>query len=76
MIEIKLTPDKMHVEVERLVTDCGLDYIDALLYYAEKNGLEVETVASMVKSNAKIKAKVRIEGETLNFLPKTARLPI
>lgn len=76
MIEIKLTPDKMHSEIEALVSEHGLDYIDAVLHYAEKNGLEIETVAAMVKSNAKMKAKVKQEGEDLNFLPKTARLPI
>lgn len=76
MIELKLTPDKLHVEIEALVSNHGLDYIDAILHYAETNGLEVETVAAMVKNNAKMKAKVRIEGETLNFLQKTARLPI
>ena len=76
MIELKLTPDKLHTEIENLTKEHGLDIIDALLYFAEKNNLEIETVASMVKSNAKIKAKVREEGEVLNFLPKTSRLPL
>jgi len=76
LIEIKLAPDKLHAEIEHLVSECGLDYIDAILHYAEKNGVEVETIASMVKNNAKMKAKVREEGEALNFLPKSSRLPI
>lgn len=66
----------MHADIEALVQEHGLDYIDAALHYAESNGLEVETVAAMIKSNAKLKAKVRQEGEDLNFLEKTARLPL
>ncbi len=76
MIDIKLTPDKLSAEIERLVADHGLDWIDALVHYAEKNDIEIETLASIVKSNAKMKAKVREEGETLHFLPKTARIDI
>jgi hypothetical protein len=76
MIEVKLTPEKLYAEIESLVSNHGLEYIDAILYYCEKNGLEVESVASLVKNSTKIKAKVKMEAEDLHFLPKTARLPI
>ena len=75
MIDFKLTPEKLNNEIEALVAK-GLDYIDAIVHYAEMNDIEIETVAAMVKSNAKMKAKVRQEGEALHFLPPTARLPV
>lgn len=76
MIEVKLTPEKLYTEIETLVSKHGLDYIDAILHYCEKNQLEVEAVASMVKNSSKIKSQVQMEAEDLHYLPKTARLPI
>ena len=44
--------------------------------HCEKNNIEVESIASLIKSNENIKSKIQIEAENLNFLPKTARLDI
>jgi hypothetical protein len=63
-------------EIEAYVKEHKLDYIDAVLHYCEKNSLELETVASMIKSSSKIKAKIQQEAEDNNCLPKTNRLPI
>lgn len=63
-------------EIEKLVIDSKLDYIDAVLYYCEKHGIEIETAASIIKSSAKVKAKIQLEAEEVNCLPKTSRLPI
>lgn len=63
-------------EIEQYVKEHKLDYIDAVLHYCEKNSLELETVASMIKSSSKIKAKIQQEAEDNNCLPKTNRLPI
>jgi hypothetical protein len=71
-----LTQEKLIREIERIVIDCGTDYIDAIVHYCEKNDIEVETVASIVKSSGKLKSRLQAEGEQLNFLPRSARLPI
>jgi hypothetical protein len=63
-------------EVEQLVTEKKMEYIDAVVYYCEKNNMEIETAAQLIKQNQKFKAKIRTEAETLNFLPKTSKLPI
>lgn len=62
-------------EIEKLVRNKSLSYIDAVVYYCEKNELEVEVIAKMV--TGALKAKIKIEAEDLNFLPKsnTAKLP-
>jgi len=50
--------------------------MDAVLLYADQNGLEIETVASIIRNSTKIKSKIQVQAEELNFLPKTSRLPI
>lgn len=63
-------------EIETLVAESGLEYIDAVLHYCEVNNLDIETVASIIKSSSKIKGKIQLEAESLNILPKTSKLPI
>jgi Rad3-related DNA helicase len=62
--------------IEKLVIEKDLSYIDAAIHYAEKNNMEVETVANIIKMSTVVKAQIQIEAESLNFLPKQAHLPI
>lgn len=64
------------LEIERIVLKTGMSYIDAVIYYSEKNDLDIDTVAALIKGSQKIKGELQIEGENLNFLKKTDRLPI
>lgn len=63
-------------EIEKLVLEKKMEYIDAVIYFCERNGVDVETAASLVKANAKLKASIQVEAENLNYLPKTKRLPL
>lgn len=63
-------------EVDNLVKTHNLTYIDAVVHYCAKNNIEIEVAASMIKSNNRIKSQVQCEGEELNCLPRTARLPV
>ena len=71
-----ISSDKFYKEIETLVNKHNLNYIDAVLHYCEKNEIEIEAAASMIKSNMRIKSQVQSEGEELRFLPRTAKLPI
>lgn len=62
--------------IEKFVSDKQCDYMDAIIVYCEENDIEIEAAASLIKSSSKIKAKVQFEAEELNYLPKTAKLPI
>lgn len=64
------------LDIERIVETSQMGYMDAIVYYCEKNNVEIETVVPMIKSNAKIKSSLQSEGELLNILPKTAKLPV
>ena len=68
------TSEQYNIEIEKLVEKTSMSYLDAMLYHAEENGLESETVAGLI--NVKTKTKLREEAEKLNFMPKTSKLPI
>ena len=68
------TAKAFFLKIQDIVTDTSMSYMDAVLFYCEKNGMEPETAGSLI--NGKLKQKIREEAEELNFLPKTARLPV
>lgn len=70
------TPVQFMQEIEELVTQKGMDYIDAVMHYCQANNLEVETAAELIKGSMKMKAKIQNEAETLGYLPKSAKLPL
>jgi hypothetical protein len=60
--------------IENLVCDKKISYMDAIVHYCENNELEVESAAKLI--NTIIKSKIECEAQELNFLPKTAKLPL
>ena len=66
--------EKYNTEIEEIVERTQMSYLDSMLYHAEENGLESETVAGLI--NTKTKTKLREEAEELHFMPRTAKLPI
>lgn len=64
-------------EIETIVKKRNLEYIDAVIYYCEKNNLEIETMAEIIKQNSAMKSKIQIEAENLKMVRRSsARLPI
>jgi hypothetical protein len=63
-------------EIEKLVRENEIEYMDAVILWCERNNLEVEFAAEMIRRNTALKAKIQIEAENLNFMKKSARLPI
>ena len=68
------TSAEFYTKIVKLVEDTKLSYMDAVLHYCDQNNMEPETAAQLV--NTKLKAQIREEAEVLNFLPKTAKLPL
>ena len=71
----KSTADFMN-EIEQVAINKKCSYLDAVLIYCEQNGVEIETAASIIKSSAKLKARIHTDAEELNYFPKTRKLPI
>lgn len=53
-----------------------MEYIDAVVYWCEKNNVEVEYAAALIKKDSVILSQIQTEAENLNILKKTAKLPI
>ena len=68
------TSSDFYTKIQALVNKTKLTYMDAILHYCDMNEMEPETAAALV--NTKLKAQIREEAENLNFLPKTAKLPL
>ena len=62
-------------EIEKFVKETGESYIDAVVHYAEKNEVEIETVSKML--NKVIRQKIESEASDLNLLrEKLCKLPV
>lgn len=77
VIESKfLTPSKFSMEIEKIVAKENMNYIDAICYYCEINGLEVDSVAKLISKP--LKERLKWDAIRLNFMKKTskAKLPL
>ena len=64
------------LHIEKLVRTKRVSYMDAILLYCEQNNVEIEVTAKLI--SGAIRAKLKVEAEDLNFLPKTNtnKLPV
>lgn len=62
--------------VIKLCSEKNMEYIDAVVKLCEEENIEIETAAYWIKKDPTIKSFIQSEAENLNFLKKTARLPI
>jgi hypothetical protein len=69
-----LTTQKFSIMIEETVKEKRLSYMDAIVWWCEKNEMEIEVAAKLV--NGVIKEKLRYEAQELNFMEKPNRLPI
>ena len=71
-----LTPSKCALEIEKIVAEEKINYIDAICHYCEVNGLEVDSVTKLISKP--LKERLKWDAIRLNFMKKTSRakLPI
>jgi len=67
---------KFAQEIEAIVKDHKMKYIDAIVHFCEKNNLDVEVVPKLMSKP--LKERIKCEAMELNFLKKTshAKLPL
>jgi hypothetical protein len=63
-------------QIEIIHKNQDIDYIDAVVFWCEKNNIEIELVASLINKDQVLKSKIRVEAENLNIIKKGDRLPI
>ena len=65
-------PTKFAQEIEYLVKiNEEMNYIDAIIYFCEKNNIELESVPKLMSKP--LKEKVKSNAIDLNFLKRTSR---
>ena len=72
---LKSSSEFLH-NIDLIVKEKQLEYIDAVIYYCEKNNIELETAASIIRNSSYMKYNIQVEAENLNFIPKSAKLPL
>ena len=68
------TPKTFSLEVEKVVLEKRINHMDAVIWYCQKNDLEPDTVGRLITNG--LKEKIEANARELNFLEKTATLPI
>jgi hypothetical protein len=66
-----LTPSKFSLEIEKIVVEERLNYIDAIVHYCEINELEVDSITKLVSKP--LKEKLKWDATRLNFMKRTSR---
>lgn len=62
----KKTPKIFSLEIEKIANETGLSHFDAVLYYCDKNELEVETVSKLITKG--LKDKIEANARELKLL--------
>jgi hypothetical protein len=72
---LNLDKNRFNLDIEEIVLEKSLNYIEAIVYYCEANDIEVEVAAKMINRNTK--EKLQANANTLNLLvDKTRSLPL
>jgi len=66
-----LTPQKFAIEIEKIVAEQELNYIDAILHYCESNSLEVDSITKLISKP--LKERLKWDAIRLNYMKKTSR---
>jgi len=70
-----ITPNKFALIIENIVKEKKTSYMDAIVSYCDKTGLDPATIRSLV--NKTLKEKIAYEAQGFNMLKeKAAKLPI
>lgn len=73
-----LTPIKFSYQIEKIVLQEKMNYIDAILFYCEKENIEIESIPKLMTKP--LKEKLKVDATMLNFMKarggSKAKLPI
>jgi hypothetical protein len=70
-----ISANQFATDIESMRRNGNLEYIDAIVTWCEKNGVEVEYAASIVKKDPVLRSKLQVEAEDMNIVKKSAKLP-
>tara|TARA_B110000977_G_scaffold66704_1_gene90668 strand:+ start:348 stop:566 length:219 start_codon:yes stop_codon:yes gene_type:complete len=68
------TTKTFSLEIESIAKEKKVSHMEAVLWYCKKEGIEPDTVGSLISKS--LKEKIEANARELNFLPRQAQLPI
>jgi predicted transcriptional regulator len=66
-----LSQSKFSNDIEELVKESGLTYIESIVTYCDENIIEIESVSKLISKP--LKERLRCEAMQLNYLKKSSR---
>jgi len=66
-----MTAAKFSVEIEKIVKDSNLNYIEAVVQFCEDQKIELDGVNKLISKP--LKEKLKFEAQRLNFMKRTSR---
>ena len=66
-----MTAAKFSLEIENIVKDSELNYIEAIVMFCEEKSIEIENVNKLISKP--LKEKLKYEAQKLNFIKKGRR---
>jgi|TARA_B100001250_G_scaffold332354_1_gene297752 hypothetical protein len=66
-----MTAAKFSLEIENIVKDGELNYIESIVMFCEEKNIEIENVNKLI--NKPLKEKVKYEAQKLNYIKKGSR---
>ena len=64
-------------DIERMCEIHSVDIVDAVVTWCERNNVEIESVASLIKKDVSLKARLQAEAESARTVKRSgAQLPI
>ena len=64
-------------EITDIVWKLDISYLDALLEYSKRKGIDEEAVGMLVKKDSLLMARIAEEAEALRLIPRSgAKLPL
>ena len=74
-MEEAMKAEQILLEIQKYVCD-EVSHIDALVYYAEVNNIEIDLIGEIIRRSPVLKSKVRDDAERLNMVERSSKLPI
>ena len=66
-----MTAAKFSLEIEEIVKDSKLNYIEAVVQFCEDKNIELDSVNKLISEP--LKEKLKYDAQRLNFMKKTSR---
>ncbi len=72
--EISMNSKEFALKIEEIVKEKKLTHMEAVVWYCEKNEIDLTTVKPII--NKVLKEKIKKNAEELHYFPKSGTLPV